>query len=86
MSPDVGTHQGARGRSGTEPHMLQKGEYAQWQGAWYGRAPNGLIINLSKHEPVLHDDETLSTTKEIYVESGWLSFRGHLEHGIWKEI
>ena len=81
----MATHPGAMGRSGTEPYRLMKGEYAQWQGAWYGRTPNGLIVRLSPLEPVVHDDHTLSATKEIWEMSGWLSWRGTLEHGVWKE-
>lgn len=82
----MGTHAGAMRGSGTEPHLLNRGEYARWQGAWYGRCPDGQIVNLSKLEPVVHEAEnTLSATKEIFVESGWKSWRGRLEHGIWKE-
>ncbi len=68
-------------------HLLQPGEYTQaTAGAhWYACTPNGLLANLRAHTVTLHDDDTISATPSILVNSGEpVSYHGYLERGTWR--
>lgn len=80
-----------------EPHpMMQPGEYRKVDryppdGAtiWECCTPNGSAGNLSRHDVVEHEDETITVSPSILVDSpgqperGW---HGYLERGVWREV
>lgn len=56
---------------------------------WFCSTPNGLLGNLSAHEVVEHEDQTITVSPSILVTRGSRhgdpSWHGYLKHGIWSE-
>jgi hypothetical protein len=68
------------------PHELLPGEYAKWNGAWYGVPPGtDLVANLSAHKIEEHADGTISVTPSILVGDNNISWHGYLTKGEWKK-
>jgi hypothetical protein len=65
-------------------------------GVWYGRTPNGHLVNLAAHQVTEHNDGTVTVTPSIGVKSSRYSeeydtmvtftvWHGFLEHGHWRQ-
>jgi hypothetical protein len=72
------------------PHRLQPGEYGRHvhDQHWIGRTPNGHLCNLSRHEVVEHEDETITVSPSIAVSKSRdeVVWHGFLERGVWREV
>lgn len=66
---------------------IRLGDYWKSEdGIWYAETPNGLLVNLSGHTVVEHDDRTISVLPSILVHGGrQQSWHGFLERGVWRE-
>lgn len=63
------------------------GEYAKWiDGNWFCRTPNGMVVDLSRHDVVEYEDGTISVSPSI-LATRWdnVSWHGYLERGVWRE-
>jgi hypothetical protein len=75
---------------GVEPHLLESGQYARWEGRWYGVPPGtDLLAGLEKHEVTEHEDGSITVSQSILVQGheGHVIGRwhGYLERGVWRE-
>ncbi len=85
--------QGKRVKTESCGHLnLGPGEFGKQGGIWYACTPNGHMGNLSNHEVIEHDDETITVTPSIrvvgsiagVVDVGEL-WHGHLKAGVWSK-
>jgi hypothetical protein len=81
--------QGKRRPDETEPHRLAEGEYAKYNGVWYGAVPKPgsfLLANMARHTVIEHDDVTISVSPSLLCEKNPSNkWHGYLERGVWRE-
>jgi hypothetical protein len=86
--------QGKRIADGTEPHLLQVGEYCKYKYhfesgdmCFYVMAPNGSLGCLVNHTVIEHEDGTITVQPSILISKGRPGeWHGYLEKGVWREI
>lgn len=63
--------------------------YSKSEEIWQGNTPNGMRVNLRKHEVVENEDGTITVSPSILAwqdrASGRREWHGYLENGIWRE-
>jgi hypothetical protein len=67
---------------------LQPGDYAFFEGIWYGESPNGHVCNLANHKVTEHEDGTITVSPSIGIytdRSGQFAYHGFLERGVWRD-
>ncbi len=66
-----------------------RGAYWRSGGIWYCGVPErgGGIGNLTRHEIVEHEDDTITVSPSILVTAGHgKQWHGYLERGVWREV
>ena len=66
----------------------QEGDYWQYDGDWYAKAPNGLRCGLRGHAVVENADHTITVSPSILVtgcDGVDKTWHGFLVDGVWRE-
>jgi hypothetical protein len=77
-------------RTDVSPHLYEPGDYGQWQGLWYCRAPRGDFLGnlgdgVRHHKITEHDDRTITVSPSILISTHEEKWHGFLERGVWRE-
>lgn len=79
--------QGKR-RDPQDGEMFEPGEYGRYAGMWMGIPPGtDLLMNVSKHEVIEHEDGTITVSPSILISRGTPDeWHGYLERGVWRKV